>query len=312
MNASLILKIIGIVLVVAVLAGWFFFRFALEKDFALGVKFKIPEDGEYHKSYFPDENEAKFFYDNAYKKEVVCKDRLKLVGYLLKAKDSHKYIIMCHGFLGSHKEMIKNALYLNKKGFNCLLVDARAHGDSQGRYRGMGYLERIDMLYWIDMIMKQDKDCKIALYGRSMGATTVMFTACEETMPENVKCVVEDCGYGSVDDEFKYQITRKYHLPSFPIVIMASELCKSYAKYSFEEANLFRIIDKNPYPTLFIHGDQDDFVPYENLDMLYDRATCEKEKYVVEGAGHCFAFIKDPEKYYDTMLGFINRHMSSD
>lgn len=44
-----------------------------------------------------------------------------------------------------------------------------AHGNSEGQYIGMGWLDRKDMLKWIDYVISLDKNAQIALYGESMG-----------------------------------------------------------------------------------------------------------------------------------------------
>lgn len=65
----------------------------------------------------------------------------------------------------------------------------------------MGWLDREDILRWIDFILADDPQAKIVIHGISMGAATTMMTAGEST-PDNVKAFVEDCGYTSVWDIF--------------------------------------------------------------------------------------------------------------
>ena len=65
----------------------------------------------------------------------------------------------------------------------------------------MGWLDREDILRWIDFILADDPQAEIVVHGISMGAATTMMTAGEDT-PENVKVFIEDCGYTSVWDVF--------------------------------------------------------------------------------------------------------------
>ena len=57
---------------------------------------------------------------------------------------------------------------------------------------------------------------------------------------------------------------------------------------------------------LFIHGDADDFVPFDNLDMNYNaKKNGYKEKYVCPGAVHANSFQKDPVKYKAVVSNFL-------
>ena len=82
-------------------------------------------------------------------------------------------------------------------GFTVLMPGLRGHGESTGHYIGMGWHNRLDMLRWIDEIVRDDPEAEIVLFGISMGGATVMMTS-GEALPPNVKVIVEDCGYTSV------------------------------------------------------------------------------------------------------------------
>ena len=75
-----------------------------------------------------------------------------------------------------------------------LTPDLRACGDSEGDFVGMVWLDRKDVLNWIDWITERDPDAQIVLYEISMGAATTMMTAGENT-PDQVTVFIEDCGY---------------------------------------------------------------------------------------------------------------------
>lgn len=68
-----------------------------------------------------------------------------------------------------------------------LLVDARAHGQSEGKFIGFGCKDRYDALKWIDwMIKKAGNGIRIVLMGNSMGGATVLM-ASGLNLPEQVK-----------------------------------------------------------------------------------------------------------------------------
>ena len=123
--------------------------------------------------------------------------------------------------------------------------------------------------------------------------------------PEQVKAVVEDCGYTSVWDIFKDELHYLFHLPSFPLLNIASKISSLRAGYSFTEASSLEQIKKAKVPVLFIHGSEDNFVHTDMVYQVYDACPSPKQLLVVEGAGHGNSYSHDPELYFDTVFSFL-------
>ena len=115
--------------------------------------------------------------------------------------DTHRWALVLHGYRGDYTGALQLAAPYYEAGYQVIAPDLRACGESEGDYVGMGWLDRKDVLQWIDYIIEQDPEAKIVVHGISMGAATTMMTAGEST-PDNVKAFVEDCGYTSVWDIF--------------------------------------------------------------------------------------------------------------
>jgi len=232
---------------------------------------------------------------------------LKLHGYEI-ANNSDIWTIVIHGYSGQGEDMVYYAKQYYDRGYNVLVVDLRGHGQSQGDYIGMGWHDRLDIIDWANYLINQNENCKIILHGVSMGAATVMM-ATGEGLPENIKAAIEDCGYTSIWDEFEMQLKLLYNLPIFPVLNAASAVCKIRAGYVLEEGSCIEQVKKSKTPTLFVHGEQDTFVPFEMLDKIYEVANCEKEKLVIEGAAHAQSAGVNPNLYWKTIDEFIERNM---
>ena len=234
---------------------------------------------------------------------------LKLHAYEIKAsEETNIWAIVIHGYTKDGIEMEKYAERYYEKGYNVLLVDLRSAGKSEGNYIGFGWHDRLDIIDWIDYLIEKDSDCRIMLFGVSMGAATVMMTTGEQ-LPSNVKLAIEDCGYTSVYDIFSEKIENLFHLPSAPVLNAASIVTKIKSGYTLYEASSLEQIKKSQTPTLFIHGDADTFVPFSMLDVLYDAAPCEKEKVVIEGAEHAVSVEVNPELYWKSINNFIEKYI---
>ncbi len=220
---------------------------------------------------------------------------------------SGRWVIALHGYgyTGNRSAMYPYMLPYAQRGYNILTPDLRAHGESDGTYIGMGWLDRRDIVKWADLITERDPKARIVLHGVSMGGAAAMMTAGEE-LPETVAAVVEECGYSSVWQIFTDEARYLYHVPPFPILYTASFFSKLRAGYSFKEASALSQIEKTDLPVLFIHGTEDNFVHTEVVYELYEACHAEKELYIVQGAGHGDAYYLDPEKYNEAVFGFLD------
>lgn len=236
---------------------------------------------------------------------VTSEDGLNLVGTYYKNEGSHDWVITVHGYRGRGSGMLNYAQRYHSAGYQVVSPDLRSCGLSEGSYVGMGWPDRRDMLKWIDWIIQEDPQARIVMHGVSMGAATVMMTSGEET-PANVVAFVEDCGYTSVWDIFASELNLRFHLPEHPVMDVASLVASMKAEYDFGKASSLDQVAKSTKPMLFIHGTDDDFVPFTMLQPLYDAKTQGvKQMYVVEGAGHGKASTTAGQQYWDTVFGFI-------
>lgn len=240
---------------------------------------------------------------------ITSKDGLNLHNYLLTQPNSNKWIIAVHGYTSDGITMAPYAKKFYEMGYNVIIPDLRGHGQSEGDYIGMGWDERFDIIDLINDIVEKNSEAEIALLGVSMGAATVMNVS-GENLPSQVKAIIEDCGYTSVWDEFAHQLHELFGLPPFPMMHSASLMAKFRAGYWLNEAAPIEQIKKSKTPTLFIHGDQDDFVPYSMLDELYNASNTAKEKLIIEGAGHAKSREVNPELYWSTIINFLDKYMT--
>ena len=225
--------------------------------------------------------------------------------------DGHTWAVVCHGYVGEPADMAKYAYHFSQLGMNVLTPAARGHERNvdTGLIQ-MGWQDASDLVGWVDQIVASDPEARILLFGTSMGGAEVMMASGMDGLSENVRLIVEDCGYTSVWDEFALQLGNVFGLPSFPILNVADAACLLRAGYTFEGASAVESLRKASVPMLFIHGDADTFVPFSMLDECYDACASEqKEKLVVEGAGHGLSASTDPELYWSTVDAFVAAHL---
>lgn len=225
--------------------------------------------------------------------------------------DGHTWAVVCHGYVGEPADMAKYAYHFSQLGVNVLAPAARGHERNvDAGLIQMGYGDAKDLLGWVDDIVARDPEARIILFGVSMGGAEVMMASGMSGLSENVRLIVEDCGYTSVWHEFVLQLDNVFGLPSFPILNVADAACLLRAGYTFEGASSVESLRSASVPMLFIHGGEDTFVPFSMLDECYDACASEqKEKLVVSGAGHGLAASTDPDLYWGTVDAFVEKHL---
>lgn len=242
---------------------------------------------------------------------ITSSDNLKLHAYEVKNENkTDKWAIVVHGYTSEGKLLSSKAKHLYNMGYNVLVPDLRSHGSSEGDYIGMGWHDRLDIIDWINYIVKNNPKSEIALHGTSMGSATVLMVSGEK-LPSNVKAIVADCGYTSVYDEFSYQLKQLFNLPAFPIMNFSDVVTHIRAGYCLNDASAINQVKKSTTPILYIHGDKDDFVPYYMMDELYNATNSEKEKLTIEGGEHANSDLVNPKLYWSTVNSFLEKYIEN-
>lgn len=242
---------------------------------------------------------------------IKARDGITLHAEYFPAENSDKFAICFHGYTSSAMSNASFASFLHKQGINCLLVDNRAHGESEGQYIGFGVLDRYDCLAWINYINSRFENNKgILLYGVSMGGSTVLMAAGMDECPENVKMVVSDCAFTSPEDVFTHILKRDYKLPKFPVMNINNAICRKKAGYGFGDCTTLDAVKTAKCPILFIHGKDDNFVPTWMSEKNFEACTTPKELVMVENAGHGASYYENSELYESKVGEFLEKYFN--
>ena len=242
---------------------------------------------------------------------LINKEGKKLHAFYIDApQPTSKTAIIVHGYTDNAIRMFMiGYLYNRDLAYNVLLPDLQFHGKSEGKAIQMGWKDRLDIMEWIDLaIQKYGSSTSLVVHGISMGAATTMMLSGEE-QPAHVKCYIEDCGYTSVWDEFSQEINVRFSLPSFPLIPLTSWLCQQIYGWSFDEASALNAVKKCKEPMLFIHGDEDTFVPTWMVYPLFEAKPEPKELWIVPGVEHAKSYLHFKEEYTQQVANFLSTHM---
>jgi len=247
-------------------------------------------------------------------REEVCIascDGLTLRASVLPAeKPAHRWAVTVHGHEGSRSDMAAYARHYAQQGWNVLMPDLRGHGQSDGRAITMGAREKLDLLGWMEFILRRDPAARIILHGVSMGASACLMASGEVT-PVNLKAIVSDCAFSSFFRQ-SYDIFRHRRMPAVPMLLSSTLAARVWAGVSPCQTDAVRQVRRSVTPTLFIHGTEDHYVSPDMLAKLCDACTAPKEWLLIPGAPHADAMYHDPERYWSRVDDFLSRHMEEE
>lgn len=302
--------IVPLMVIVLLIAGNYFYDQSVNR----GVHVELHTEPEAVSALANQQNdlldEAREWYET-HKQEAIEWEQTSYDGLELKAtffkneQSDGKAVILAHGYKGNHEHMSDLVKFYFDQGFDILMPDARGHGDSEGNYIGYGWHDRKDYQEWIKQLIEKNNSDRVFLHGNSMGAALVLMTSGEE-LPEAVKGIVADSGYTSVKEELSYQLKHLYHLPAFPLMDITSLITKVKAGYTFEEASAVEQVKENTKPLFIIHGAEDELVPTEMANTLYEHASGEKKLWIVPKAGHTKAYAVATEEFQNKLSNFLD------
>ena len=165
------------------------------------------------------------------------------------------------------------------------------------------------MQQWAVYVSERNKEkLPIYLYGQSMGAAAVLM-ASGHTLPAEVKGLIADCGFQSMEGQMRDMAANWFHLHHIPLLLMELDwFCSLLAGFHMKDADTAEAMKKNTRPVLFFHGEKDTYVYPNNSFQNYMLCRAEKELVIIPGARHlCCAYV-DPELYQHKMMEFFEKY----
>ncbi len=230
-------------------------------------------------------------------------DGARLSGWWVPAGNSRRAAILVHGWGGdkSNEHILKTAPVYHREGYNVLVIDLKAHGESVGGRRTLGYRETRDVLgalLWLEKRGYRPEDT--VLHGWSMGGTTVVRAA----PGTGVAAVVEEAGYADLPRLLENAIPKITGLPRFfvPGVLLVGRLWPDFDPWSVQAGRQASELWKEGVPLFVIHSTGDDIIPIEHAKM-FAAAHPRARVWILEGYDHVEAFTH-PE-YEERLRSFL-------
>ena len=153
---------------------------------------------------------------------------IQLRGILIPKENPQETVVILHPFGLQAKDMQLYVPYFEEHlpEAQILLVDACAHGQSDGYIRGFGIKDINDLVCWNNYLLDTyGKDHKILLYGKEQGANTILNAAGKHVL-KNVKAIISDGAYTSPYDIIGYRLEADYKISKYPAILLLRDILK--------------------------------------------------------------------------------------
>ena len=236
-------------------------------------------------------------------------DGLSLRAWWIEETGSSRAAVLVHGWGGdrSSPHLLETALVYERAGFSVLMIDLRAHGESEGERVTVGYQEVRDVrgaLSWLEERGYEPED--VVLHGWSMGGAAVVQAAAGS----GVAAVVEEAAYADLPPLLRERIPEASGLPAFfnPGILMMGRLSLGIDPWAVRPEEEARQLSREGVPFMIIHSRDDGVIPFEHAEAFaaaYPGATL----WELRGYGHVAAHTH-PE-YRERLLTFLEEAVIS-
>lgn len=221
--------------------------------------------------------------------------------------DSNKWIVLCHGVTENKISSIKYLNMFAEMGYNCVIYDARRHGNTGGVHSTYGFYEKYDLETVVDYLFEHyGPDIELGIHGESMGAATMILYAGE--LSNKAKFYISDASFSTLGDELT-NIFSQYTKTGSPLVLFFTNIFfRVRSSFSLFKVSPIRVVDHIEQPMLFIHSKPDKFIPYEQTGKLYEKKKPPKVAWYPERGGHVESYNRNPKEYRQVVSDFIHRY----
>ena len=212
-----------------------------------------------------------------------------------------------------HSKMLKD------NGYASILLELRAHGESEGNVIGLGYKEHLDAKAVVEYIKSNNKyeNVPIVIHGASMGGATAINSFGQIL---EIDGLISMSAFSSWEDVFSDTMINMGVPKVFAYMQKPFMKLHTTLKYGFESFYIspkVQIKNAGERPVMIMHSSEDPEVPFSNFERIMKNAPEHAESWV-RGGYHHFIVERDSllnpqndKAYSEQILQFLNNHFGN-
>ena len=240
------------------------------------------------------------------------KDGTLLSGWQIPAlptKSRHASVILCHGVDSNRTSLLPQARLLHNAGYDVVMFDFRARGESEGSRCTLGFHETEDLLAAVDFVKSEPNigSQPIGVLGQSEGAAVSLMAA---SRTPALRAICAESPYASLD----HAVANNFHnvlgpfgpVLGVPVRFFGERLIQADCSTISPLAAIPALRDR---PVLLIQDEADTLCPPEETVALMKASAGSAQLWKVPGAGHIQASMLQPAAYDQHVLQFFNESL---
>jgi uncharacterized protein len=245
--------------------------------------------------------------------DVRAPDGVLLRGWKVRSpRPNGSWVLLFHGVADNRMGVVEQAMILLPAGYSVTLMDARAHGESEGPAATYGWLERDDTRAIVDALVAAEHPVHIFALGESMGAGIALQSA---GIDPRIEAVVAEAPFASLREaSYDYAGLQKY--PWLGKTLFAPGawmmLHRGQALAGFPAARVSpeQSVADRAFPVLLICDSEDTTLPCRHAKRIYAAASGPKSLWIVPRAFHTAALGFEPAEFKRRVLAFFSNPAS--
>ncbi|BBO34807.1 alpha/beta hydrolase [Lacipirellula parvula] len=229
-----------------------------------------------------------------------------VAAWYLAAPNSTATVILLHPIRGSRLTMLSRAKLLYQHGFDVLLIDMQAHGETPGEKITLGYLESADAVAAVAYVRSRIPGHRVGVVGRSLGGAAALLAS-----PLGIDALVLESVYPTIEEAIYDRL--RMRLGPFAGVAAPLLLCQVEPRLGIACSTLRPIdhIAAVGCPVLIMSGTKDEHTTIAETRRLYQTAVEPKRLVEFPDAAHVDLFAADPALYEESVLRFLRRWLET-
>lgn len=214
-------------------------------------------------------------------------DGLALDAWWIPAEVACGTLLFFHGNAGNISHRLASIQQFHRLGLSVLILDYRGYGRSDGRPSEPGTARDARAAWrWLVGVRGLSPE-EVVLFGRSLGAAVAAELAAALDRQEAPAAVILESAFRSVPELGQ----RLY--PFLPV--------RWLSRFDYDVATY---VTQRTAPLLVIHSRDDEIIPFNEGQAVFEAAREPKERLVIHG-GHNTAFLDSEPAYSDGIAAFL-------
>ena len=218
--------------------------------------------------------------------EIKTSDEETIHGWFVPVSNAKGTVLFFHGNAGNISHRMDYIPMFQRLGYNLFMIDYRGYGQSSGSPTEAGtYLDAEAAWHYLT-VDKNIAPSQIVLYGESLGGPIAAWLAAREEPGSLVLAST----FTSVPS------LAKTIYPFLPVSLIA--------RYDY---NTLESLASITAPILVMHSPQDEVVPFEHGEHLFEAAS-EPKQFLTLAGGHNTGFVFMREEWIIALRDFLDNH----